>query len=455
MPTTSRPSDSPVAFHTIQFERREQLSRGYGRRYIDGPGVEVRNLDLLSTVQRDIAPGYSPEKLLQLLDLAEFDGVSVKLRRAALLLFGKKINLWHPRCQVRVLRVAGTELKTGREYNVTRDEPIVGRFLTLLITSWEAVRPHLVQTRLESSGLFEERIVYPEAACREALTNAIAHRDYSDEGRGVEVYVFDDRMEVRSPGALLSTITIADLKALTGAHESRNPIIARVLREIGYMREIGEGVRRIFLLMKENALLNHQIRIRQFFITIHHESIFSERDQRWLAGFEAFDLTPEEMKVVLLGRNGVLFSTQQVFDLLGLVDTEQWRILIEGMQIKGLVETGQRKSGGRKVPRFRIRNPQDCERDIAELTRAIGRRKQLTNKEVQAIKEQLSSDNYFAREGRALAQSLVLLKMVDSIVTGVGGPMTQFAPRTKARVRDEPANQSPRPPRPTRRRGPR
>jgi ATP-dependent DNA helicase RecG len=260
-------------------------------------------------------------------------------------------------------------------------------------------------------------------------------------------------MEVRSPGTLLSTITVEDLKALKGAHESRNPTMARVLREIGYMREIGEGVRRIFLLMKENDLVEPEIRSESdsFSITLHHESIFSQRDQRWLAGFEAFYLTPEEMKVVLLGRNGIPFSTQQVFDLLGLVDTERWRSLIEGMQIKGLV-TSQRKSGGRTVPRFRIRDPQDCQRDISELTRAIGGRRQLTAKEVQTIKEQLSSSNHFAREGRALAQSLVLLKLVDSIVNNAGSPMTtQPSMQKKARGRTVPTNQASPAPRPTRR----
>lgn len=408
----------PVAFHTIQFERREQLSRGYDRRYVDGPGVDALDPALLLTVAKDVAPSFSSEKLLQLLDLADFDGVAVKLRQAALLLFAKEVSRWHPRCQVRVLRVAGTELKTGREYNVVRDEVIVGNILTLLVTSWEAVRPHLIQTRLESSGLFEERITYPDAACREALTNAIAHRDYSDEGRGIEVYVFDDRMEVKSPGALLSTVTVDDLKALKGTHESRNPILARGLREVGYMREIGEGVRRIFLLMKENDLIEPELRSEadSFSITLHHESIFSERDQRWLEGFEALHLTPEEMKVVLLGRNGVPFSTQQVIDLLGIVDTEHWRSLVEGMQLKGLVQsTGRKASGNRNVPRFRIRDPRDCQRDVAELVKAVGGRRQLTGREVQAIKEGLSPDNFFATEGRAITRSLVLLKLIEAV----------------------------------------
>ena len=51
----------------------------------------------------------------------------------------------------------------------------------------------------------------PEQACREALINAIAHRDYSISN-GIEVFIDDDRLEVRNPGALLSTLKLADLE---------------------------------------------------------------------------------------------------------------------------------------------------------------------------------------------------------------------------------------------------
>ena len=53
--------------------------------------------------------------------------------------------------------------------------------------------------------------MYPEQACHEALINAIAHRDYS-VSNGIEVFIYDDRLEVRNPGALLSTLKLADLE---------------------------------------------------------------------------------------------------------------------------------------------------------------------------------------------------------------------------------------------------
>lgn len=97
--------------------------------------------------------------------------------------------------------------------------------------------------------------MYPELACREALVNAITHRDYSSEGRGIEVKIFDDRLVIKNPGELLSSMTINDLKSLSGVHQSRNTYVARVLRETGFIRELGEGIRRIHELMKSNDMV--------------------------------------------------------------------------------------------------------------------------------------------------------------------------------------------------------
>src|SRR5205814_10435765 len=145
---------------------------------VDGAQIDSLDLQMLERAGETIAPGFSPEKLLQFLDLADFDGVTVRLRKAALLLFAKDVNRWHPRCEVRVVRVAGNELKTGKAYNAKSYETVRCSVFLIMSKAWDALRPHLVQTVFGAEGVFEERIMYPEDACREALTNAIAHRDY-------------------------------------------------------------------------------------------------------------------------------------------------------------------------------------------------------------------------------------------------------------------------------------
>jgi ATP-dependent DNA helicase RecG len=105
--------------------------------------------------------------------------------------------------------VLGTKLGAGESYNVKEDITEEGSVSKLLVRGWDLLRmTFLVQhTRFSEGARFEPKFVYPEQACREALINAIAHRDYSAQSR-IDIFVYDDRMEVRSPGALLSTLQI-------------------------------------------------------------------------------------------------------------------------------------------------------------------------------------------------------------------------------------------------------
>jgi ATP-dependent DNA helicase RecG len=83
---------------------------------------------------------------------------------------------------------------------------------------------------------------YPDYSVREALANALAHRDWSLEGAKVRLFIFDDRLEIWSPGRLPPPIT---LERLGYDQFSRNRLIARVLVERGYIEEVGLGIRRM------------------------------------------------------------------------------------------------------------------------------------------------------------------------------------------------------------------
>lgn len=425
----------PVPSEQIRFERQDQISREYDRAYVDGADLQALDLDLLTRAGSSIAPGLSVEKLLQLLDLADFDGFNVRLRRGALLLFARDVIKWHPRCDVRVVRISGHELKTGKDYNVKSDETVRGSVFLIMSRAWELLRPSLVQTVFGAEGLFEERIMYPEDACREALTNAIAHRDYSIEGRGIEVLVFDDRMEVRSPGGLLSNVLLDDLQALKGVHQSRNAKLARVLRELGYVREMGEGIRRMYQLMKANDLVDPELstNFESFVVTLKNRSVFSEEAQRWIDGFEKFNLSREEKKVVLLGHDGRVFSPQNVIDSLGIVDIDYYRELLEGLQLKGILRSSRgkpatvhrpgqtprsstRRGGKRHVARFFIRSPQECELYLSDLIRALqslGSRTGLGPHEYSEIAAGLRPGSPFKIASFPMRRILAALNFVD------------------------------------------
>lgn len=247
-------STMPASIDQIQFERQEIKAREYDSQFVDGAIVTDLDLRLLQGIADQYIKGLSIERYLQQIGLAEYAQNGLRLKKAALLLFATDIDRWHPRSQVRILKVKGNRLEAGEKYNVISDDIVKGNIFELILKSWEHLRSYLAyKTEFGTNSKFEQKYIFPEDAVREVILNAIAHRDYSI-ANAIEIYIFNDRMEIKSPGALLSTLTIKNLYELEGSHESRNPLIASVLRENKLMREIGEGMKRIFSLMQEQKL---------------------------------------------------------------------------------------------------------------------------------------------------------------------------------------------------------
>jgi ATP-dependent DNA helicase RecG len=96
---------------------------------------------------------------------------------------------------------------------------------------------------------------------------------------GIDIFIFNDRMEIKSPGALISNITVKNLYELEGSHESRNSLIARVLRENKLMRELGERMKRIFSLMLEQELEKPELYSngQWFKVTLSNKTIISPK----------------------------------------------------------------------------------------------------------------------------------------------------------------------------------
>ena len=93
---------------------------------------------------------------------------------------------------------------------------------------------------------------YPREAVREAVVNAIAHRDYEDSTRQILVRLFADKLEVSSPGGLMKPLTLSKLR--TGNYKpcSRNPVLGQFLNHLELMEQRGSGIGRI-----QAAMLNH------------------------------------------------------------------------------------------------------------------------------------------------------------------------------------------------------
>jgi ATP-dependent DNA helicase RecG len=179
--------------------------------------------------------GRDPTDLLRGLGLLR-DG---ELLRAAAVLFGcpERLEFEMPQCLLRVARFRGTDrmqFLDNRQFN--------GNAFTLLANAERFLRD-----TLPIAGRFEqyrfERIdepLYPPLATREALANALCHRDYAIGGGSVGVAVYDDRLEITSSGPLHFGLTPDKLFV---PHESRpwNPLIARTFYRRGIIEEWGSG----------------------------------------------------------------------------------------------------------------------------------------------------------------------------------------------------------------------
>lgn len=81
---------------------------------------------------------------------------------------------------------------------------------------------------------------YRRESIREAIVNAVAHRHYSITGAKIRLFIFDDRLEIRSPGRIPNTVTIEQMKVTS--HYSRNPEIVKFLTHYGYVEDVGLGI---------------------------------------------------------------------------------------------------------------------------------------------------------------------------------------------------------------------
>ena len=167
------------------------------------------------------------------------------LTNAAVLLFAKNIARFYPNCRIRFLRYEGTTAMSGTKINISRDKSIELPLLRIVDAARGFIATQLREfTMLDvKSGKFRIVPEYPEFAWQEGLVNAVTHREYAMSGNFIKVSMYDDRLEIESPGRLPNIVTLENIRE---TRYSRNPRISRVMTEFGWVRELNEGVKRIY-----------------------------------------------------------------------------------------------------------------------------------------------------------------------------------------------------------------
>ncbi len=295
--------------------------------------------DLLARARKGAGlAAWGDEEYLLKRKLADRRGANIVLRRAAELLFARS-GPDHPNAGVRVFRVIGTERRTGAEHNVEERPRIEGNLAAVLEEAWTVVAGLLRRPSRLVGTQFQQVPEYPEFSWKEALLNAIAHRDYAVEGAGSEVWLFDDRMEVLSPGGLVGGLTVEEVLKLERIHRSRNPRLIRVLVDLGLARDQGEGIPRMFAEMEDAFLPRPDIEVgaRGVRVTLRNTPTLTSADRAFVAGLGSTELAQVEFRALLHAHRHARVDNADMRLLAGL-DTLEASLLLRRLRDRGLLE---------------------------------------------------------------------------------------------------------------------
>ncbi len=109
--------------------------------------------------------------------------------------------------------------------------------------AYEFILRHINKGATVKGVYTESRWEYPVAAVREAVRNAIVHRDYSLSGKDIKIAIYDDMIEITSPGLLLPSIDFSEME--TRQSDIRNKVIAPVFKQMGIIDQWGNGLQLI------------------------------------------------------------------------------------------------------------------------------------------------------------------------------------------------------------------
>lgn len=295
--------DHPRPYIRVGSTNREATTEETRRLYLAGGEAGFERLPNLQTTSADLskplidryrrrrqqvadfALELTDDELLRNLGCLSAVNGNVRPTHAGVLLFADEPQRFLPQSEVTVVRFKGTDVV---EYLDRKD---LGGPLPDLVTDAEAFIYRHVRVGRRIIG-FEgvDFWEYPKEAIREAVVNAIIHRDYSLPGQRIRIFIFDDRIEVYSPGLVPPGVTLEELRQLKSRSVLRNPVIVSVFRDLGgFIEKLGTGIRRMAAVMETHHLPKPQFDelSGEFLVTLigPGERFMQEENSRpWIKG---------------------------------------------------------------------------------------------------------------------------------------------------------------------------
>jgi ATP-dependent DNA helicase RecG len=313
----------------------DQPVRGVTADDLDGARVREFVAVRLGRSRFDLAPE------LVNLGFVKPDG---RVRLSTLLLFGESPQAHNRRFGIDFMRLDGSIDDRG----VLRDRrQITGTLSDLADKTYRLLYEEMRRDAVVRGLVREEVPEYPTIAIREALLNALGHRDYSLSGSSIQVRLFADGVEIESPGTLPAWVTVENL---IDAQYSRNPRIMDAFHVLHFVEEAGTGIDKILAAM-EDALLEppeFEEREQSFVVRFRGRSVFAAEDRLWISGFSDLSLGGhEKVALVFAHRHGAITNAE--LRQLRHLDSPTSRRVLQDLVSRGLLDVVGERRGTRYV----------------------------------------------------------------------------------------------------------
>lgn len=272
-----------------------------------------------------------PEMLLAI-RAATYVGDRLAPTVAGVLFFAEEPQHWLPGTFISFLQFPGTDvaLATGNDQIYLDNVRINGPLPTALDAARRTVLSR-IRKRALLQGLTRREIPeYPDWAYREALVNAVAHRDYGITGAHIQVRLFSDRIEVQSPGGLFGTVSEANIET---EQSTRNHAVVGMLEHLGLVEQRGIGINLMVQSMLEAGLERPVFRdsLTSFLVALKNHTMMDDEAYRWLSNLSGFPITdPQRMALVYTWRTGKIANRdyQRVASVSSVAATHGLRRLV-------------------------------------------------------------------------------------------------------------------------------
>ena len=268
---------------TVSFEERIQNNFSFDdlsirkiKRFIDESGINIRLED--------------PMDFLETLGVIK----NGKMTNAGVLMFSEPVEKYIPQSKIRLMRFSGTS-----RVNIMDRIDVSDNLLTQFHEAFSFIKKHIMVKSIIKDAKRTDVPEIPLEVLREAIANAIIHRDYSIKGTETTIEIFDDRIEITNPGGLPDQITERNFGKVS---VRRNEIIADMFFRLRIVEKAGTGIPRMRELLNraglplpefENEIKSFRVTIRRPILFDASIGIYSEEFEKEISSF------PERQKWIL------------------------------------------------------------------------------------------------------------------------------------------------------------